>query len=1161
VTFGESTTYVYNPVGPTVVGGVTYDVVIQWLPVSSIDFSWEIYPDTKRDPFDCSATKMWFGGLTVGATTYFRGRKGDEPYCVFDMQNGILSQSYLSAPGNTVFFLLSGTAANGNIIYIDKNYDLPVVPSDNYDPAAFDPTIVCDDPAGPSCNVIDTVAFTTNIVSFDYISPGGTTVGGVSYDVVVQWVPPVGTSITSSWEIFPERVQDPFNCGASRMWFNGTVVGATTYFRGSQNNQPYCVFDIHDGILGRDYMASPGRTVFFLLSTITGPGDLLFIQENYDKPVVALEDYDPAVASGSIVCDDPTGPSCNVVNDVSFVGQDSVNLLYPSIGPTLVNGTTYNAVVKWLVGLDTPITHSWEIYPENKRDPFDCSTTKMWFNGTVVGATTFLRGTKNDEPYCVFDIHDGILSRDYLQYPANTVFFLLDSLTTTGTSIFIDKNFDKPVVALEDYDPAASSGSIVCDDPLGPSCNVESSISFINQDPVSLPYPSLGPTTVQGVTYDAVVKWVVDSSAVITHSWEIYPERRQDPFDCSTTKMWFNGTVVGATSYMRGSQNNEPYCIFDIHDGVLSSAILNNPQNKVFFLLETMTTPGTNIFIAKNFVKPVVALENIIFYLYDLVTLQTTSTDAVGSTFTFTVANKTYSSPSFNGPGNCNSMETVMTNYVNIGTCSLGATTVDNVNGVYSFDLAKGAYGFCADSRVESGNTVTYTFTVTLPTTAGSCHYFNPLQATRVVTVEIPTNKDTGGSGGTGGNDVQYSLEGYSLERCEEESYLVAQAKIVFLINFTYSGISIDLNKIPYLDNVENTLDIVSKNCTTSTTGDDYCVYELRTSECKPLLSTSVGHCVFDRYKPHKLYDLDVEQLVDQSSQISTVTVIPTIDTTVEYEVWSGEVCNTNVFNSVVNVSDQYQSIMKIRNRPWPDWENEPQRLNFFEEIVVRVELNSTGAEGSRSEIQISTVEFILFDSNTRELITTYVFNKGDKERLLDREWTLYYKDVHFCSYKYENGTCAPFYEEGSTRVNNYTRDNLLPQIADLCQTGENSTINDHFTFRPLNWFKSIKAPLIDIEIRVTSLLTVCDGDSGSKRTLLENSLSYTSSSLTVKAATATGTRPPFSIIIDTVNEQVLRNSYTLSFILAGIITLLVIYSTGLTLRYLKLKDRKYDLI
>lgn len=649
----ESVSINYPVAAPTTVNGITYDVVIQWTHQIGevISFSWEVYPDNKRDRFDCSTTKMWFDGIEVGATTYFRGRRNDEPYCVFNMQNGILSNSYLQNPAQTVYFLFNDITDDGVLIWIDKNRDLPIIPSDSYDPNSFDPTIVCVDPNGPLCNPISNINFDTATVSIDYPAPGNTdAINAGIFDVVIQWVPPLNSDITSSWKVYPDRVQDPFDCTNSRLWLNGTVVSATTGVDGG--GVPYCIFDIHDGVLTQSYIDSPGRTVFFLFDTLIGAQDTFYIVNDFSKPIVSFENYDPINDNPSIICDDPSPATCNVISNVYFTGTITSNLLtFTSPGSTIINGVDYDMVIKWIGDTDDDLDFTWSITPVRVQDPFDCSTTKIWINGTIFSTITGVNSAGNS--YCYFDITDGVIPQEIIDDPSGKVFFLLDNpLLGPDDEFNLAIDFAKPIISIENYDPVASNPSIVCDDSNGPNCNVISNQPFIT-DPTTLSYTSNGITTVQAVNYNSVVKWNVDPSTIITHSWEIYPDRRQDLTTCDGVKMWFNGTIVGSTLYFRGAQNTDPYCVVDMQYGVLSNTILNNPYNKVFFLFDNSMPLGSTYYIAKNFDEPIVSRENIIFYLYDRVATTAVTDNDLGTTFTVTVEELTYPEfPEFQGIGN-----------------------------------------------------------------------------------------------------------------------------------------------------------------------------------------------------------------------------------------------------------------------------------------------------------------------------------------------------------------------------------------------------------------------------------------------------------------------------------------------------------------------------
>lgn len=1075
----DSVTYVYTSPGPTIVDGVTYDVVIRWQPEAGaeITHSWTAIAESRRVNFDCTNSRMWFNGITVDATPGFTGSKNNIPTCTFNMQNGVLTSSYLASPGTTVFFLFSSITDIGDDLFIDKNFDFPIIPSDNYDPGANDVNMVCLDPNdAPNCNPDNSISFSGLPTSVQFTYPAATstiTTNAINYDYVVQWTPDPDTPITSSWQVAPERRQDPFDCTNSRLWLNGTIVDATLFFNGAD---PYCVFNMQDGVLSQAYIDAPGRTVFFLFSGITGVGDDLIIARNYEKAVVSSEFYVPPNEVVIPVCDDQNGPQCNVVLDISFADDTNpVSLTYDTApGLTLSDGVTYDSAIKWVASPTETLEYSFRITPDRVQDPFDCSGARLWVNGTVVSATTF---TTTSPPYCTFDIQDGVLPQSVIDSPYNNIYFLFNTLIGEADVFYISRDTDRPIVSIENFSPE-NLDSYVCDDPAGPNCNPIATVSFVDDSaPVGFNYDTTqGLTTVGGVDYEMVVKWVADPTEVLTYSWEVYPDRRQDFISCAGVRVWVNGTIVDTDSFLRGAQNNEPYCVYKIQNGVLSQDFIDNPSNKVFFLFNGLVANGDPIFIDKNTDTPVVSIESIVFYKFGVQTYTVTSNNQ-GSTITFDIEEIVYESPSWPGPDTqCNNGDTIMGS-INVGSCTLNPTTSDTVNGIYTYDFPKTLYDFCSNGREDSGNNYIYTVVVGLTGEVGSCKYFSPDDRSQTSSIEIAQNQIDPG-GGPQETVVTLELTSYDIIQCTPIDFIVPQAKSTFTVTYTFTGNEISLTEIPYLDELDDPLNIVSRTCTSFTDGTpNTCVYEFESTLCKPLLSVNgqpEDVCAFDGTDSKTLRELDVTQIIDEVNQISGTKEFPALPTALNLELFNGTICDTSLSNpNPVNVTEQYDSTMTVRNRPYPNFDVTPTKLNFYDDLIFRIEITDS-VGGGQIELHIKSVIFDLFDPETGTQINRYTFNRGDKEVMHVNDWSRYYDDVHFCKYENQDGTCSPYYEVGSGRVNDFTELEILPQLFDICQTDFNTTISDHFSFNPAKWFRGLSVPTVDIKVTIFSEVIDC---------------------------------------------------------------------------------------
>lgn len=338
---------------------------------------------------------------------------------------------------------------------------------------------MCDD-LNNNCNVITDLSF-ENDLEFKYESPGITTVGGVDYDVVIQLLPG-DDPITHTWEVYPDHRRDPFDCSTSKMWFDNTIVGATTYWRRFRRKYyPYCVFDIHDGILTSSFIESPNNRIFFLFDSITGNRDYLNIDKNFDTPIIPKSNYDDSF-NPTIVCDEPEGDECDVIETVSFVDKTSVDWVFEIGTGTRVNGTLYDSVVKWIPNVNTTIDSSWELFAKQNGVPIDCTKTKLWMNGTIAYAISKTRAT-NDDKYCVYDMANGLLSDEYLANPGQTKFFLFESgFIAEGETVVIQPNHDNEILSIREYaDLQSDTPEQGCQYPFwGINCNMTKYACIVN---------------------------------------------------------------------------------------------------------------------------------------------------------------------------------------------------------------------------------------------------------------------------------------------------------------------------------------------------------------------------------------------------------------------------------------------------------------------------------------------------------------------------------------------------------------------------------------------------------------------------------------------------------------------------------------------------------
>lgn len=630
----------------------------------------------------------------------------------------------------------------------------------------------------------------------------------------------------------------------------------------------------------------------------------------------------------------------------------------------------------------------------------------------------------------------------------------------------------------------------VCDDPLA-NCNVETTISFANLDTVQFTYQNQGPTVVSGTSYEMVIKWTPESGAVISHSWEAFPIRRNSFNTCDNSRVWINGTIIGATTYMRGSKNNEPYCIFDIHNAIIPRDIIMNPHGEVYFLFSGYMQTNKDMIIAKNFDTPVVAQEDLIFYLYEFESTALVVNET-GTLITLSIGNLTYESEDFDGIGDCNTMGTVVSS-INVGSCSFNQESANDPAGDYTYFFPKTLYEFCSDSTTADGKFVLYTSVIALPVDIGSCHYFREEDSTQTIVIEID-KKNVDGSGPGSAQNAEVELVRYEIEQCDPLVYIVPQARVTFFVNYTFSGENVELNKAPYLDVPAMSLVTQGKVCSPHVSGSGTeCVYEFVTISCMPMYLIGSNRCVFDRLHEFVIYDLDIEETIDPVYDVSLVHSFPELDTSLEYQSFDHEYCDPPANTEIVDVSDQYTGELKVRNRPGPDWGTEPDPgdIKFYDDIIMQMDLVDAGAL-VKTEIQFVTVDVRIEDPATSETIAEFRWNKADKIVMHEFTWTRYYDDVHFCSYhNASDNTCEAFYEPGTARVNDYITNVIPGQLPDICQVSVDTTIKDYFVVNLSKWFKAVNLPFVNVHSVGTAVLNLCDGSSNRRALNEHHALEY----------------------------------------------------------------------
>lgn len=614
---------------------------------------------------------------------------------------------------------------------------------------------------------------------------------------------------------------------------------------------------------------------------------------------------------------------------------------------------------------------------------------------------------------------------------------------------------------------------IVCDSNV--SCNVDTSHSFEHVYNRIITYPTLGNTVVDGVEYDAVIKLNVLEGNSLSYSWELFNIDPAGEFNCNDSRLWLNGTTVAATTYLRGPTNEEPYCIFDIHDGIFSRHYLLDPVN--MYLLLNGTVPVSNsLMVQKNFAMPVIAKQDIKFYLYYFYGASAESEGAYGdgSTLTIDIRELEYNNTDFEGIGSCNTMDTIMSS-IQLGECTYNLES--GGNGTYNYFIPKEDYDPCSSSRTFNINEIIYSLPIKLPVDVGTCSYFRNYDSEHLLNVFIPRTFVEETSELT--RNVFVDVVDYKIEICDPSFYIIPQARTFFTMNFTFFGDQIELLQMPYLGNNANVLEEQSRTCVPHPSGyGTICTFVFRTLLCRPVYTTNDDTCTFDRNDDGVIKDIKIEV-------IDGVIVIEGIQSEVELQEFDPKDCDPGELWNIVNVTDSFVGNVTMRNLPNPYWETEPEFVAFYDPIIVQMDLDII-TEFEHVDVNLMSLLFKIRDPADNSIISQYTFNKIDKILLNNNEATHYYDDSHYCTFQH-NGTCSAFYDEQSDRINPYTAEHIMPVINDTCQLYKDTTSRDYFVMTPTNWFADIQIPLVIIDVQATAVLFVCNEKSTASRRLRED--------------------------------------------------------------------------
>ena len=608
-----------------------------------------------------------------------------------------------------------------------------------------------------------------------------------------------------------------------------------------------------------------------------------------------------------------------------------------------------------------------------------------------------------------------------------------------------------------------STGSVVCDSQTT-DCNVVSGIDFSFRKGAIVDYNVRPDTVVGGVGYEYVLEYNVEDDFTMQTDFRICEYHTASVVDCSGVQMWLNGTESGSQVIV--DVDGRECCHFDTY-GVYTRDQLLNARGNLFFLMDGMIS-DTEKFVIERTTDAVVPVDIAKLFAFRL---DAKSLAVVGdnTVISLTIADVDHSTNSdFNHTG-CDDIPTTMAS-INVNGCILPLDSSSNND--YSYLLPSSRYEECSVSKYNSNGNINYDSVVTLPTTVGSCHYFQPGENIQPIKIVIAETTDTD----LVFNAMQIGVEVTDIqtERClPYDAYVLAHSTLVYTVVYTFNGTDVSLTGTPYLNVPMNTMVVRSKTCV-----GDKCTFELASTMCERIYTdlTETG-CVFDRNDGYVLNGLSVEEVGNPYSPTSIIHTIDTLDTDTELVIFPSSDCFTPDYLTFVNVTDSFNFELKAKNLfsggPTPDWTTPtPFSLDFFSEIVLRLAITDAGAFAT-SDLQIEKVEFLVKDSGVT--LTKLAFDRSDKASLMKFIDTNYFEDAHFCRfYDGTTKTCDPFYDTNTARSNSYVAGTLLGRLDEICQKPVDATNIDFFTLLFTNWLGRINTKSLVIEGKVTATLRDC---------------------------------------------------------------------------------------
>ena len=615
----------------------------------------------------------------------------------------------------------------------------------------------------------------------------------------------------------------------------------------------------------------------------------------------------------------------------------------------------------------------------------------------------------------------------------------------------------------------------VCDDPVI-NCNPrEVSFAYLTQKAVTL--TADGGTEVGGVVYDQAIQYNAEVTWSFNQNIKVCEISSSYALNCSNTRLWLKGTIVD--SYEVVEDSTLECCKFQTY-GAFTNAQLIDANENMFLLFKDTLDTNQNVIVMYDDDSYVVSADDAQLFLYHLEdsTTVTAGTNEIIITLTANEVNHT-NNPSFNDTG-CDDLDTSLAT-IDIGGCSIVRDSKPSAN-EFRYTLQSTLYETCSvTSSFTNSDEIQYETYIQLENEDGNgCFMFQP--GNDYQPLDIFLSQDiTGGVGEETIQNVGVSVTNITSHRClPYTDYVLDHAKVRFTLQFVLNGTDITFDGTPYLDQVSNTLSVVSKDCVDQ---GDYvtCDVILETSQCERIYkNTAETGCVFDKNDRYVIYDLDITETGNDAYNGTKSHNIANIDTIADITTFDLADCTTPDFITLVDVTDTYDGILAIQNIPTADWDT-PAEVTLRDELVMRIGI-SDALDFSTIDLQIKSIQFTLTDVVEDTELVQLSFSVQDKLNLMGFSSNNYYEDAHFCRYYNDDESCSRFYKTGTDRTNTFVESTLLGRISDICQTGVDTTRFDFFSFDPDTWLRGITAPVIRVDYTVVAKLEVCNGTIEARR-------------------------------------------------------------------------------